>query len=370
MMRSDAMTCPDPAQLAPGRAGGRILVDHTHCGRHVTGLERITLELFSREALAPLDVEIIGAASRARMMARQTFGLPARLAADKSALLLCPGFPPSLLTMAMGARVLPYIHDLFLLTRPQDLNIRARAYMVAPFAVAVRRLPRFLVNSETTAQSLRKFCRGDADIRLYRPRVRNVFGLSASARAMRRGGLRLVAVGTVEPRKNLLAAAKIVAALQAAGHTRARLDMVGRVGWGDDAQKLAAMPGVTLHGYQDSARVRELIENADALISTAHDEGLGLPLLEAQYAALPVIAPDKPVFREVLGSSGLFVDTDNPEQSAARIAAHLLRENAAALHGAAALANVERWNRTAEDDGRRTIDWIGGISRSFQAVSC
>ena len=33
-----------------------IYVDHTHLGRHVTGLERITLELFSPAALAPLDV--------------------------------------------------------------------------------------------------------------------------------------------------------------------------------------------------------------------------------------------------------------------------------------------------------------------------
>ena len=32
-----------------------IYVDNTHLGRHVTGLERITLELFSEAALAPLD---------------------------------------------------------------------------------------------------------------------------------------------------------------------------------------------------------------------------------------------------------------------------------------------------------------------------
>ena len=37
-----------------------IYVDHTHLGRHVTGLERITLELFSRAALAPLEVVPVG----------------------------------------------------------------------------------------------------------------------------------------------------------------------------------------------------------------------------------------------------------------------------------------------------------------------
>ena len=34
-----------------------VFVDHTHCGRHVTGLERVTLEFFSRDAPKPGTVE-------------------------------------------------------------------------------------------------------------------------------------------------------------------------------------------------------------------------------------------------------------------------------------------------------------------------
>src|SRR3954463_14347060 len=70
-----------------------IYVDHTHLGRHVTGLERITLELFSPAALAPLDVVPITAQGTRQMVAKQTFELPMRLAASSS-LLLCPGLPP------------------------------------------------------------------------------------------------------------------------------------------------------------------------------------------------------------------------------------------------------------------------------------
>ena len=350
----------------PGRS--RVLVDHTHCGRHVTGLERITLELFSEQALAPLNVEIVRAGSRAAMMAQQTFGLPARLMADPSALLLCPGFPPSLLTAPFGARVLPYIHDLFLLTRGQDLNARARAYMVAPFARAVRRLPRFLVNSETTRGELRRFARPDADIRLYRPKVRNVFGLSSRVRASNVAP-RLVAVGTVEPRKNLPAAAAIVTALRAQGLAGARLDIVGRIGWGDDAARLCAIPGVTIHGYQETARVRALIEEADALICTSHDEGLGLPLLEVQYAGLPVIAPDKPVFREVLGASGLFIDPQAPDAAAAMTGAALVSQDWLCASHEAAIANLLRWNEAAESDHRRVIEWIAALSRNLRATA-
>src|SRR5882757_1477692 len=153
-----------------------IYVDHTHLGRHVTGLERITLELFSPAALAPLDVVPVIARGTGRMVATQTFGLPLRLAGSSS-ILLCPGFPPSPLLRPFAARVVPYIHDVFLLSRRADLNRRARLYMAEPFKLAVRSYPRFFANSMDTKRKLADHCRPDAEITLYRPSVRNVFDL-------------------------------------------------------------------------------------------------------------------------------------------------------------------------------------------------
>ena len=57
-----------------------IYVDNTHLGRHVTGLERITLELFSAAALAPLDIVPVTARGTRQMLTTQTLGLPMRLA--------------------------------------------------------------------------------------------------------------------------------------------------------------------------------------------------------------------------------------------------------------------------------------------------
>ena len=113
--------------------------------------------------------------------------------------------------------------------------------------------------------------------------------------------MRLIALGTVEPRKNLMAAAQILAALRANGHAGATLDIVGRYGWGEELEQLQNAPGVTLHGYQSIEKTRELMARADLFINTSFDEGLGLPLLEAQYAGLPVIAPDAQRFQ---GSAG------------------------------------------------------------------
>ena len=351
----------------------RVLVDQTHCGRHVTGLERITLELFTPEALAPLDVHLVRASGRKSMMLRQTLALPAAVLRDRTSLVLCPGFPPSpLLTLLGRDRVVPYIHDLFLLTRPQDLNRRAKLYMVAPFRLIVRRAKLFLVNSETTAMELRRFCRPEAEILLYRPKVRNVFEVGAAGRAERAntpGHLKLIAVGTVEPRKNLPAAVAILTALRGSSHPNATLDIVGRPGWGVDIERLAATPGVTVHGYQSAERVRNLIEDADALLSTAHDEGLGLPLLEAQYGGLPVITPDRPVFREVLGTSGVILADLDPERAATQLAAVFAAADWRGAQAQAAASNIQRWNLAAESDRAAVVARLQRLATSFAPAS-
>ena len=348
-----------------------IYVDTTHLGRHVTGLERITLELFSAAALAPLDVVPVRAQGLRQMLTTQTLGLPMRLAASSS-ILLCPGFPPSPLLRPFASRVLPYVHDDFLITRRAELNMRARLYMAGPFKLALRHYPRFLANSGDTRRKLAAHCRSDAEVTLYRPSVRNVFGLDVGQRGERSAPprpLRLIALGTVEPRKNFAAAAKILAALRMQGFPDATLDIVGRPGWGDEWQALEGQPGVTLHGYQSADRVNQLLDGADLFICTSHDEGLGLPLLEAQYAGLPIIAPDAAIFREVLGESGIHIDTADPASAAARIAAALSDQNWRARYVALAERNLSRWNDLAHSDRENVISLIARLAQLRESAS-
>ncbi|MBU6462974.1 MAG: glycosyltransferase [Bradyrhizobium sp.] len=346
-----------------------IYVDHTHLGRPVTGLERITIELFSQTALAPLDIVPVTAQGTRQMVMRQTIGLPWLLAGSR-ALLLCPGFPPSPLLRPFASRVLPYIHDVFLATRPADLNHRARLYMAAPFRMALRSYPRFLANSRDTSGKLAALCRADSDITLYRPPVRNVFGLNTEGRAQRSdGALRLVALGTVEPRKNFLAAAKLTQALEALGFPDVKLDIIGRNGWGGDWQTLNAIPGVTMHGYQPEERVRELLMAADLFVCTSQEEGLGLPLLEAQYAGLPIVAPGAAIFHEVLESSGVFIDPADPKAAAMRIIALLTERHWRSRYVALNAHNIARWNALAGLDRNAVIALIAGLARHKPPVS-
>jgi glycosyltransferase involved in cell wall biosynthesis len=341
-----------------------IFVDHTHLGRHVTGLERITLELFSPAALAPLDVTPVSASGTPHMIAVQTFGLPLRLATSSS-VLLCPGFPPTPLLRPFARRVLPYIHDVFLISRRADLNPRARLYMAAPFEFALRTYPRFLVNSLETGRKLARYCRPDAEITPYRPAVRNVFDLKPDKRVSRPdhiSELRLVAFGTVEPRKNFMAAAQIVAALRAQEYPDATLDIIGRRGWGDDWARLEKYPGVTLHGYQPNDRVRQIMDAADALICTSHEEGLGLPLLEAQYAGLPVIAPDAAIFQEVIADSGILIEPGAAASAAEKIANAFSAPGWRNGYAAQGARNLHRWNRLAAGDRGVVIDLIDRLA--------
>ena len=52
-----------------------VYVDHTHLGRRVTGIERITTELFSQRSLAPVELTPVTARGNLSMMMTQTFGL-------------------------------------------------------------------------------------------------------------------------------------------------------------------------------------------------------------------------------------------------------------------------------------------------------
>lgn len=350
--------------IAESKSNSAMLrIDHTHMRRRATGIERITRELFSPPVLSPLPVETIEAASgRLGVVLVQNVTLPFRALRHSGDVFVFPGFPPSpYFSLACRERTVLYVHDVFLLTRRSDLNLAARFYFAPLFSLAVRSLKYFLVNSGYTAATLRPFCRSDAQIMLSRPTVRNVFGLSAGDRASRSSAptsLTVTAIGTIEPRKNFKAAAQMCRALADRLGVPVRLQIVGREGWGPDAAWLSQQPHVTLLGPLPDHEVRAVLEASDLFICTSRDEGLGLPLLEAQYAGLPVIAPDMPVFREVLGRSGLLVDTQDAAAAAAAMSALYKSTDWRSRCSQAAVTNVARWNSLARDDHARVCGFF------------
>jgi glycosyltransferase involved in cell wall biosynthesis len=341
-----------------------VIIDETHLGRRASGIERVTEALFSREALAPLDVQAErSGGGRLALLMRQTFALPAKAVAQRRSIWVFPGFPPSPAFTLLRERAVLYVHDIFLITRKQDLNLAGRHWLARNFRLALGRFKYFMANSLATADALRPFLREDAQVTIYRPSARNVFGLTPRPAGAETGApLILGAIGTIEPRKNFPAAALIRQRLEQATGRRVELHIVGRQGWGDDYDRLMREPGVKLHGYLSDEAARAVIGSFDMLLCTSHDEGLCLPLLEAQFGGLQVVAPDQPVFREVLGRSGIVMDPADPDRAARSIAASLDRPDWRAQAAVEAAANIERWNAAAAKDRDNAIAFLSGLS--------
>jgi glycosyltransferase involved in cell wall biosynthesis len=330
--------------------------------RRRTGIERITQELFNAAVLKNISVQyFVASKNRLVVLAAQMLGLPLKALFRSHDIFLFPGFPPSPFFSLARKRCILYVHDLFLLTRPNDMNFAGRYYLTPLFAYAIRRLKYFFVNSEETRRALSLRCRGDAEILLYRPQIRNVFGLSIGGRAERIHNpsiLRVAAVGTVEPRKNYLAAANICASLARQKGICVELHIIGRPGWGGDWDNLAKRSQVVLHGAVSDSHAAKIIDAADMFICSSHDEGLGLPLLESQHGGLPTIAPDRGIFHETLGDSGIYINPNDPDSAAQIIMNACTGVTWRARSAAAATENLQRWNQLAAADEQRVLSFL------------
>lgn len=336
-----------------------LLVDYSHLkNRKMTGIERLSEELFSPDLLDGLNPVYVEGGSILRMIVQQWLGIPLWLLRHRSAMALFPGFPPAITVSTLfGRRIWIYIHDLFLLTRKQDLNWKAKFYMAPSLFVALKFCKKFFVLSEAVKQELQPLCRADAKIVVYRAPARNVFRLDYQERSRIHDGraIRLLSIGTIEPRKNYLAAADIRRALQRQMGRPVELHIVGRAGWGGDYEALGRQEGVTLHGFLDDLDMRALVDSCDAYLFTTHAEGLGLPVLEVQHSGIPVISNDLPVLRESLADSALFIDANDPEAAAKTIRGSFAEVDFFPTMSRRSAQNVRRWNDHAHGDRARML---------------
>jgi glycosyltransferase involved in cell wall biosynthesis len=122
------------------------------------------------------------------------------------------------------------------------------------------------------------------------------------------GAIRILAVGTVQPRKNL---PRLVRAVDSLSRRRPiRLRIIGPDGYqGAAIREMASARGVVeVVGYVPQDALLDEYRQADIFVYPSIYEGFGLPVIEAMAAGLPVVTTTGGSLPEVAGDAALLVD--------------------------------------------------------------
>ncbi|HEX3281112.1 MAG TPA: glycosyltransferase family 1 protein [Pyrinomonadaceae bacterium] len=180
-----------------------------------------------------------------------------------------------------------------------------------------------------------------------------------AAAVRRRLGVRdnfLLAVGTLEPRKNLLLLISAFEALtQVPAGSDLQLVIAGGHGWlsGPLLKAVAESPvrsRILLTDYLHDDDLRGLYSSCRAFVYPSIYEGFGLPPLEAMACGAPVIASSIPALIETLGNAAQFFDPLSSEQLVEAITRVTTDDELRQHLVSAGLLQTEKfsWKRTAQ----------------------
>ena len=227
------------------------------------------------------------------------------------------------------------VHDLAVFRHPDAFNRWTRTYSprVVPRVLAAAR--RIIAVSEFTRRELVELLHvPDEKIRVVPNGVDEEFTSYGPAAE----GEYVLAVGTLEPRKNL---PRLV---EAARRNHVELRIVGARGWGG-----VELPdnGVRWLGEVSDADLARLYRGALCVAYPSVYEGFGIPVLEAMACGAPVVTSRGTAMEEVADGAAVLVDPSDPAELAAGI------ERAAAERDTLVVRGLERarafrWDAVAD----------------------
>jgi glycosyltransferase involved in cell wall biosynthesis len=200
------------------------------------------------------------------------------------------------------------IHDLVPLRFPEWAEPATRRMHGAKYRNAARTCDVIGVNS--------RFTRGEVVESLGVPEERVVVAYPGVDPRFRPegeradlGGPYVLAVSTLEPRKNLPA---LVAAFQALRRRRPEvtLAIAGLAGW---EKATLAKEGVRLLGFVPDDELAGLYRGAAAFAYPSRFEGFGIPVVEALASGTPAVVSSHPSLDEACGDAALRADPDDAE---------------------------------------------------------
>lgn len=223
------------------------------------------------------------------------------------------------------------VYDFLYLRENSGLSTRQKMYWHGLYKRAIRQASRLFPISRTTSRELkRKFPKqaGKIEKILYPGLPLRSFLSQTLVRNFAERPY-LLSVGTVSPRKQF---GRLAQALRNHEITSTLdLRVVGEYGWGrpHPSEWEDSTLGITWEKQVSDSELRSLYRGAEALVLPSHEEGFGLPILEAFAHKIPVILRDREIFREVAGDAGFYL-SESPEKWADEIKTFL--GNKALIH--------------------------------------
>jgi len=244
-----------------------------------------------RDHLDVIEVSY-AATSRARTLAADVLWYP-RLRADAD-VLHCPTFRGP---FRPAQPLVVTVHDLAVLRHPRWFNRWTSTYSRIAVPRVVRAASLVIAVSEFTKRELVSLL-GVAEqrVRVIPNGVEDVF----NADGPRAEGDYVLAVGTLEPRKNLGRMAEAV---------RGEVRVVGTRGWGG----VEPPANVTWLGDVDDEELAALYRGARCLVYASLYEGFGIPVAEALACGCPIVTSRGSAMEEIAGADAAYVDPTSVE---------------------------------------------------------
>lgn len=303
----------------------KIVVNGRFLGRATTGVERFARDLlaaldelgdarFSFTLLAPRGTPApplarigFSTSGRLRGHAWEQFELPFR-STGSPLLNLCNLAPVA------RKRQLTIIHDAAVFAVPEGFSVAFRGYYRLLLPLIARRSRRIVTVSNFSRRELGRYLDlQESAVGLVQPAADAFRKLPADdgimSRLERPDAPFALAVGSLDPRKNLIALARAAERIP-----DRRFVLVGGANQRIFADRGVAFPSnVQLLGRVSDGELKALYGRAACFVFPSRYEGFGLPPLEAMTCGCPVIAANAASLPEVCGDAALYFDPDDPE---------------------------------------------------------